>query len=49
MRKQKGWIGYVRDYRKYIDTGNYDNIEWDKETSAKKVEEKKDGRKVYTF
>jgi hypothetical protein len=49
LSKQKGWIGFVRDYRKYIETGNYDDIKWDKKSKAKKVEEKKNGRTIYTF
>jgi len=49
LRKQKGWIGYVRDYRKYIDTGAYDDIEWNENTKAQKVETNKNGKIIYTF
>ena len=38
LSKQKGWIGFVRDYRKYIETSSYDDIKWDKKSKAKEVE-----------
>ena len=28
MRRQKGWIGFVRSYKKYINSGGYENVEW---------------------
>lgn len=28
MRRQKGWIGYVRSYKKYVEEGNYDKMDW---------------------
>jgi hypothetical protein len=49
LRKQKGWIGYVRSFNEYLDNGNYENIEWAEKTSARKVEVKEDGRTIFTF
>ena len=28
MRRQKGWIGFVRSYNKYINSGGYEKIKW---------------------
>jgi hypothetical protein len=40
MRRQKGWIGFVRSYKKYVEEGNYDNINWGEGTSKPKSEER---------
>ena len=32
MRRQKGWIGFVRSYKNYITNGAYDNIKWGERT-----------------
>ena len=28
MRRQKGWIGFVRAYKNYIENGSYDDMDW---------------------
>jgi len=28
MRRQKGWIGFVRNYKKYINSGGYEKVKW---------------------
>ena len=38
MRRQKGWIGYVRSYKKYIEEGSYDNVTWGKRTKEPESE-----------
>ena len=48
LSKQKGWIGFVRDYRKYIETSSYDDIKWDKKSKAKEVV-KNGNTTVYRF
>ena len=38
MRRQKGWIGYVRSYKKYVDEGHYDDVTWGKRTKEPEYE-----------
>jgi len=40
MRRQKGWIGFVRSYKKYIEEGSYDEVDWGKRTKEPKSEER---------
>lgn len=50
MRRQKGWIGFVRSYKKYIESGNYDEIKWGEGTvKPKDVEVDHMGKKTYRF
>lgn len=37
LRRQKGWIGFVRSYKNYIENGSYDDIKWDKKKAKKDV------------
>ena len=39
MRRRKGWIGFVRGYKKYIKDSNYDCINWDSNTCRETVKE----------
>ena len=36
MRRQKGWTGFVRSYRNYIENGGYDKVKWGNRTSNPK-------------
>jgi hypothetical protein len=36
LRRQKGWIGFVRSYKNYITNGSYDSIKWGDRTSEPK-------------
>ena len=36
MRRQKGWIGFVRSYKTYINDGSYDEVKWGKGTKSPK-------------
>lgn len=36
MYKQKGWIGFVRSYKNYIENGSYDEIKWGERTKEPK-------------
>ncbi len=36
LRRQKGWTGYVRSYRNYIENGSYDMMKWGEGTSKPK-------------
>ena len=38
MRRQKGWTGFVRSYRNYIENGSYDNVKWGDRTQEPKEE-----------
>jgi hypothetical protein len=40
MRRQKGWIGFVRHYKNYIENGSYDDMDWS--NGAKPKEETRD-------
>jgi len=37
LRRRKGWIGFVRDYSKWVASHNYENVKWDKQSKAKSV------------
>ena len=50
LRGQKGWIGFVRSYRKYIETGSYDTMDWGRGTvKPKKRDKDVMGKEVITF
>ena len=52
MRRRKGWIGFVRGYKKYIKDSNYDKINWDSNTcreSVKEVTQDAMGKITYKF
>jgi len=50
MRRQKGWIGFVRSYKNYIENGGYDEVEWGKGTkSPKEVTKDAMGKTIYKF
>ena len=50
LRRQKGWMGFVRSYNNYIENGSYDNVKWGSGTLApKKVEVDPMGKTTYTF
>lgn len=50
MRRQKGWIGFVRSYKNYIENGTYDQVKWGTGTKAPaSVEVDKMGKKIYKF
>ena len=50
MRRQKGWIGFVRSYKNYIEHGNYDNMKWDtKMAKASSVTVDEMGKITYKF
>ena len=36
MRRQKGWIGFVRSYKNYVENGQYDRIVWGDRTKEPK-------------
>lgn len=36
MRRQKGWIGFVRSYKNYVENGHYDRIVWGDRTKEPK-------------
>jgi len=40
MRRQKGWIGFVRNYKNYIENGSYDDMDWGEGTKKPKSVEK---------
>jgi hypothetical protein len=46
MRRQKGWIGFVRSYKKYVEEGSYDDMDWNTggTTKPKSVERDKMGK-----
>ena len=47
LRGRKGWIGFVRDYKKFTDTVDWDSIEWDKKKSkCKSVEKDSMGKEI---
>lgn len=48
--QRKGWIGFVRSYRKFVEESSYDDIKWGKpEDSGAKSIEKKGIFTVYKF
>jgi len=49
MRRQKGWIGFVRGYKKYIEEGKYDDITWGTGSKAKEVTKDVMGKITYKF
>jgi hypothetical protein len=51
LRRRKGWIGFVRGYKKYIEDSNYDDITWcsNGRGVAKKVTEDAMGKITYKF
>ena len=40
LRRQKGWPGFVRSYKNYIENGFYDEVKWGKRTKEPKEETK---------
>ena len=44
LRNRKGWIGFVHGYKKFIDTVDWDSIEWGNGAKPKSI--KKDGVKT---
>lgn len=36
MYRKKGWIGFVRSYKNYVENGNYDQIKWGDRTKEPK-------------
>ena len=51
LRRQKGWPGFVRSYKNYIENGHYDEVKWGKEkdSGAKSIERDVMGKIKYTF
>jgi len=50
MRRQKGWIGFVRSYKNYIENGSYDDVKWGKGTKdPKEVNTDAMGKTIYKF
>lgn len=49
LRKQKGWIGFVRSYKEVTENGNWEKVDWGKGTKKPKKVEKDGNRTVYTF
>lgn len=50
LRRQKGWPGFVRSYRNYIENGSYDQVKWGKRTKEpKSVEKTPMGKIIYKF
>ena len=50
MRRQKGWIGFVRSYKNYIENGGYDDVRWGKGTKdPKEVTTDAMGKTIYKF
>ena len=46
LRGRKGWIGFVRDYKKFTDTVDWDSMEWDKKSKCKSVEKDSMGKEI---
>jgi len=46
LRGRKGWIGFVRDYNKWLESDGYENIEWDKTSKAKSVKKDLMGKEI---
>ena len=36
MRRQKGWKGFVRSYKNYVENGHYDEVKWGEGTKKPK-------------
>lgn len=50
MRRQKGWIGFVRSYNNYVENSSYDSMTWGKGTmKAKEVTKDEMGKITYKF
>ena len=49
LRRQKGWIGFVRSYKNYVENGNYDKINWGEGTIKPKSVEEYKGKKIYRY
>jgi hypothetical protein len=50
LRRRKGWPGFVRDYKKFIDTVDWDKIKWDGgDKLPKSVTTDAMGKKTYTY
>jgi len=50
LRRQKGWPGFVRSYKNYIENGHYDEVEWgDRTLEPKEVTVDKMGKKIYKW
>ena len=50
MRRRKGWVGFVRDYKKFTDTVDWDKIDWGTGSKApKSVKTDAMGKKTYTY
>jgi hypothetical protein len=48
--RQKGWIGYVRSFDKYLDDSFYDEIKWgEPEDSGAKEIINKGNKTIYKF
>lgn len=46
MRNRKGWIGFVRDYSKWVASDGYEKIEWDEKSKAKSVTKDVMGKEI---
>jgi hypothetical protein len=50
MRRQKGWIGFVRNYKNYIENGSYDEVKWgDRTLEPKEVTRDPMGKIIYKW
>ena len=46
LRNRKGWIGFVRDYNKWLKSDGYEKVEWDKESRCKSVTKDVMGKEI---
>lgn len=49
MRRRKGWIGFVRDYNKWVQSHNYEDVEWDKKSKAKSTTKDVMGKEIQVW